>query len=55
VWASVFYRGDPRKQERSRRRFHPEHSAAERFRHRLQDLVGGAHDAPLAGVAERVR
>jgi hypothetical protein len=55
VWASVFYRGDPRKQERSRRRFHPEHSASERFRHRLQDLVGGAHDVPLAGVAERVR
>ena len=55
VWASVFYGGDPRKQERSRRRFHPEHSAVERFRHRLQDVVGGAHDVPLARVAERVR
>jgi hypothetical protein len=55
VWASAFYRGDPRKRERSRRRFHPEHSAVERLRHRLQDAVGGAHDVPLAGAAERVR
>ena len=47
VWASAFYRRDAGKQRRARERFDPEHSAAERFRLRLHDLLGGAHDPPF--------
>jgi hypothetical protein len=48
VWASVFYRDDPERHDRARERFDPAHSAAERFRHRLHDLIGGSHDLPSA-------
>jgi hypothetical protein len=47
VWASSFYRGNPGKRRRARERFDPERSGAERLRHRLHDLIGGAHDAPF--------
>jgi hypothetical protein len=54
VWASVFYRGHPGRQRRARERFDPEHSAVERLRHRLHDLIGGAHDLPfMHGPRER--
>jgi hypothetical protein len=55
VWASVFYRDRPAKLRRARERFDPAYSGAERLRHRLHDLLGGAHDLPLASVRERVR
>src|SRR5205823_1120074 len=48
VWASVFYRDDPGKRRRARERFDPAHSAAERLRHRVHDMIGGSHDLPSA-------
>jgi hypothetical protein len=54
VWASVFYRDKPGKRERACHRFDPEHSGSERLRHRLHDLIGGAHDLPfIHGPRER--
>ena len=54
VWASVFYRDNPEKLARAQERFDPAHSASERFRHRLHDLIGGAHDLPFVhGSRER--
>jgi hypothetical protein len=54
VWASVFYRDRPGKRRRARQRFDPEHSGVERLRHRLHDLIGGAHDLPfMHGPRER--
>jgi predicted MFS family arabinose efflux permease len=47
VWATLFYADDADKQSRSRERFDPAHSATERARHWLHDLIGGAHDLPL--------
>lgn len=44
LWAQIFYRADPAKLARAERRFDPEHSAAERGRLRLSDLLGGAPD-----------
>jgi hypothetical protein len=52
VWASVFYRRDPRKQQRARERFDAEHSFVERLRHRLSDVLGGAHDVPFVRGAD---
>jgi hypothetical protein len=54
VWASIFYRGNPGKRRRARARFDPESSGVERLRHRLHDLIGGAHDLPfMHGPRER--
>jgi hypothetical protein len=54
VWAGVFYRDDPGKRRRAHDRFDPERSSAERFRCRLHDLLGGAHDLPfIHGARER--
>jgi hypothetical protein len=55
VWASVFYREDQDKQARARERFDPAHSSTERFRLRIHDLIGGAHDLPFVHVKERAR
>jgi hypothetical protein len=55
VWASIFYRDKPDKRRRARERFDPEHSWAERLRHRLHDLIGGAHDLPVVRLKDRVR
>src|SRR5436190_9601469 len=56
VWASAAYRDNPGKRQRARQRFDPEHSGVERLRHRLHDLIGGAHDLPfLHGPRERTR
>jgi hypothetical protein len=55
VWATVFYRDKPDTRQRACERFDPAHSGAERLRHRLHDLIGGAHDLPLVSVRERVR
>lgn len=56
VWASIFYRGNLGKRRQARARFDPEHSGPERLRHRLHDLIGGAHDRPfIHGPRERVR
>jgi len=55
VWASLFYRERPEKQHRARERFDPAHSSSERFRHRLQDLIGGTHDLPFVRVKERAQ
>lgn len=54
VWASVFYRGKPEKYMRAQERFDPARSPAERWRHWLHDLIGGAHDLPFVhGSRER--
>jgi len=53
VWASAFYRRDADKQRRAQERFDPEHSAAERFRLGLHDMIGGAHDLPFMGPKGR--
>jgi hypothetical protein len=55
VWASVVYRDRPAKLGRACERFDPAHSAAERLRYRLHDLIGGSHDLPLVSVRDRVR
>jgi predicted MFS family arabinose efflux permease len=55
AWASVFYRERPDKRRRARERFDPEHSGAERLRHRLHDLIGGSHDLPVGRLRDRVR
>jgi hypothetical protein len=55
VWATAFYRDKPDTRRRACERFDPAHSGAERLRHRLHDLIGGAHDLPLVSVRERVR
>jgi len=55
VWASIFYRDKPDKRRRARERFDPEHSWAERLRHRLHDLIGGSHDLPVVRLKDRVR
>ena len=54
VWASIFYRDRPERLRRARERFDPARSGAERLRHRLHDLIGGAHDVPLSPVRDRV-
>src|SRR2546423_12419562 len=43
AWGGTFYRDKPGKRQRARQRFDPEHSGVERLRHRLHDLIGGAH------------
>jgi hypothetical protein len=55
VWASVWYRDNPDKQHRASERFDPELSGSERFRHRLHDLIGGAHDLPFVHIRDRTR
>jgi hypothetical protein len=56
VWASVFYRDNPAKQQRACDRFDLERSGTERARHWFQDLLGGAHDLPFVhGPKERTR
>jgi len=55
VWATVVYRDKPDRRRRACERFDPAHSGAERLRHRLHDLIGGAHDLPLVSVRDRVR
>jgi len=55
VWATVFYRDRPATLQRARERFDPAHSGAERLRHRLHDVIWGAHDVPLAPVRDRLR
>lgn len=47
-WAQLFYGGDPAKLARAKRRFDPDHSASERLRFRLSDLLGGAPDETVA-------
>jgi predicted MFS family arabinose efflux permease len=56
VWAAVFYRDNPAKQQRACDRFDLERSGTERARHWFQDLLGGAHDLPFVhGPKERTR
>ena len=46
VWAMIFYRRQPAKQERAGRRFHPALSRSERLRRSAADFIGGRHDLP---------
>ena len=55
VWASVCYRDRPDKQRRASERFDPELSGSERFRLRLHDVIGGAHDLPFVHIRDRTR
>jgi predicted MFS family arabinose efflux permease len=51
VWAAVFYRRHPVKQERAGRRFHPALSRNERLRRRTADFIGGRHDLPTKAAS----